>query len=54
MRKPNDLFSARLKTAKTALDLRGIFADHSRPYDSKEREKAWAAVSKEVLRKGRQ
>jgi len=45
--------SARFYPVKDALDLKGVFADPSRPYAPDEREKAWAAVAKEVVRKGR-
>lgn len=45
--------SALMYPVRNALDLKGIFADPSRPYNPEEREKAWAAHSKEVVRKGR-
>jgi len=45
---------ARFYPVRNSLDLKGIFAHPSRPYDPKEREKAWVAVAKEVVRKGRQ
>jgi bifunctional DNA-binding transcriptional regulator/antitoxin component of YhaV-PrlF toxin-antitoxin module len=45
--------SARIYPVADALSLQGCLADPSRPYDSKEREKAWLAHSKEVVRKGR-
>ena len=45
--------SARIYPIADALSLKGVFADPSRPYDPKEREKAWAIVSKEKARKGR-
>jgi bifunctional DNA-binding transcriptional regulator/antitoxin component of YhaV-PrlF toxin-antitoxin module len=44
--------SARIYPVPDALSLKGVFADPSRPYDPKEREKAWAAVAKESARKG--
>ncbi len=45
--------SARLYPVADALSLKGALANPSRPYDPKEREKAWAAHAKEVVRKGR-
>lgn len=45
--------SARIYPIADALSLKGVFADPSRPYDPKEREKTWAIVSKEKARKGR-
>ena len=45
--------SARIYPVADALSLKGVFADPSRPYDPKEREKAWAIHSEEVVRKGR-
>ncbi|MCE0521672.1 MAG: type II toxin-antitoxin system PrlF family antitoxin [Methylacidiphilales bacterium] len=44
--------SARIYPVTDALSLKGVFADPSRPYDPKEREKAWAAVAREAARKG--
>lgn len=44
--------SVRIYPVADALSLKGVFADPSRPYDPKEREKAWAAISKEVAREG--
>jgi bifunctional DNA-binding transcriptional regulator/antitoxin component of YhaV-PrlF toxin-antitoxin module len=49
----NDDDSAWFYPVRDALDLKGAFADLSRPYDPKESEKAWAAVAKAVARKGR-
>ena len=48
----NDDGCARFYLVRDALDLKGVFADPSRPYDPKESEKAWAAVAKEAARKG--
>jgi len=45
--------SALFYPVRDALDLKVIFADPSRPYDPDEREKAWAAVAREVVRKCR-
>ena len=45
--------SARIYPVADALSLKGVFANPSRPYDPKEREKAWAAHSEEIVRKGR-
>ena len=45
--------SARIFPIADALSLKGFFSHPSKPYDPKEREKAWAAHSKEVVRKGR-
>ena len=44
--------SARFYPVRDALDLKGIFADPSRPYDPKESEKALAAWGREAARKG--
>jgi bifunctional DNA-binding transcriptional regulator/antitoxin component of YhaV-PrlF toxin-antitoxin module len=44
--------SARIYPVADALSLKGVFHDPSHPYDPEEREKAWAAHSKEVVRKG--
>jgi bifunctional DNA-binding transcriptional regulator/antitoxin component of YhaV-PrlF toxin-antitoxin module len=44
--------SAKIYPVPDALSLKGVFANPSKPYDPKEREKAWAAHSKEVVRKG--
>ncbi len=45
--------SAKIYPVADAVTLRGVFANPSRPYDPNERDKAWAAHSKEVVRKGR-
>ena len=45
--------SARIFPVEDASSLRGVFARYARPFDPKEREKAWTAHSKEVVRKGR-
>ena len=45
--------SAKIYPVSDALSLRGFFSHPSKPYDPNEREKAWAAHSKEVVRKGR-
>ena len=45
--------SARIYPVADALSLRGVFADPSRPYDPKEREKAWAIETKRLARKNR-
>jgi bifunctional DNA-binding transcriptional regulator/antitoxin component of YhaV-PrlF toxin-antitoxin module len=45
--------SAKIYPVADALSLRGFFSHPTKPYDPKEREKAWAAHSKEVVRKGR-
>jgi bifunctional DNA-binding transcriptional regulator/antitoxin component of YhaV-PrlF toxin-antitoxin module len=45
--------SAKIFPVADALSLQGVFADPSRPYDPKEREKAWAKVARKIVRKGR-
>jgi bifunctional DNA-binding transcriptional regulator/antitoxin component of YhaV-PrlF toxin-antitoxin module len=45
--------SAKIYLIIDALDLKGVFADPSRPYDPKERAKAWAVVARDEARKGR-
>ena len=45
--------SARIFPIADAMSLKGFFSHPSKPYDPKEREKAWAAHSREVVRKGR-
>jgi len=44
--------SAKIYPVADALSLKGVFADPAKPYDPQEKEKAWAAHSKEVARKG--
>jgi bifunctional DNA-binding transcriptional regulator/antitoxin component of YhaV-PrlF toxin-antitoxin module len=44
--------SAKIYPVADVLSLEGALADPSRPYDPKEREKAWAAVAKEAAREG--
>jgi len=45
--------SAKIYPIVDALDLKGVFADPSRPYDPKEREKAWGKATKALPRKPR-
>jgi len=41
--------SAKIFPMADALGLKGVFADHSKPYDLEERKKAWAAVTKRLV-----
>ncbi len=45
--------SAKIFPVADALSLQGVFGDPSRPYDPKEREKAWAKVARKIVREGR-
>jgi bifunctional DNA-binding transcriptional regulator/antitoxin component of YhaV-PrlF toxin-antitoxin module len=42
--------SARIYPVADALSLKGAFADPSRPYDPDEREKAWVAETKRLVK----
>ena len=42
--------SAKIYPVADALSLKGAFADPSRPYDPDEREKAWAAETKRLVK----